>query len=159
MNVISRIAASLFLLSVNSLVSACAVTQNGPPAPLVTPMAEEFPAIQSMDPAARAPVQLRLASAMLESGKAAAAAKTYQAILEREPHNVAALMGLGDALLYTGSYEEAVGAYNNALLADGKSALPRLGLGRAFIQMRQPEEALERSGSIADCFLTHNRDI
>ena len=107
-------------------------------------MAEEFSAIQSVDPAARTPVQLRLAEAMLESGKAAAAAKTYQAILDREPGNVTALMGLGDAFLYSGSDDEAVDAYTKAVRADGKSALPRLGLGRAFIQMQQPEAALER---------------
>ena len=127
MTVISRIVASLFLLSASSLVSACAGTQGGPPAPLVKPMAEEFSAIQSVDPAARTPVQLRLAAAMLESGKAPAAAKTYQAILDREPGNVAALMGLGDALLYSGSHDEAVDAYTKAVRADGKSALPRLG--------------------------------
>jgi hypothetical protein len=103
MTVISRIAASLFLLSASSLVSACAGTQGGPPAPLVKPVAEESSTIQSVDPAARTPVQLRLAAAMLESGKAPAAAKTYQAIIDREPGNVAALMGLGDAFLYTGA--------------------------------------------------------
>ena len=81
---------------------------------------------------------------MLDSGKAAAAAKIYQAILDREPGNVTALMGLGDALLYNGAYDEAVDAYTKAVRIDRKSALPRLGLGRAFIQMQQPEAALER---------------
>src|SRR3954447_11780591 len=106
MTVTSRIVASLFLLSASSLSSACAVTQDRPPAPLVKPMIEEFSAIQSVDLAARTPVQLRLAGAMLESGKTAAAAKTYQAILDREPGNVTALIGLGDALLYSGSHDE-----------------------------------------------------
>src|SRR3954465_14130919 len=93
MTVISRIVTSVVLLSVSSLVSACAGTQGGPPAPLVKPMSEELSTIQSVDPAARTPIQLRLAEAMLESGKAAAAAKTYQAIIDREPGNGTALMG------------------------------------------------------------------
>jgi len=143
MTAVSRIVASALLLSASSLVSACAGFQGGPPAPLVKPMAEEFSTIQSVEPAARTPVQLRLAEAMLESGKAAAA-KTYQAIIDREPGNVTALMGLGDALLSSGSHDEAVDAYTKAMRADGKSARPRLGLGRAFIQMQQPEAAQER---------------
>src|SRR4051794_12354505 len=118
MNVISRTVSSLFLLTASSLISACAATQGGPPAPLVKPMAEEFSAVQSVDPAARTPVQLRLATAMLDSGKAAAA-KTYQAILDREPGNVMALMGLGNAFLSSGSHDEAVDAYTKALRADG----------------------------------------
>ena len=144
MTVFPEFVTSVVLLSVSSLVSACAGTQGGPPAPLVKPMSEEFSTIQSVDPAARTPIQLRLAEAMLGSGKAAAAAKTYQAILDREPGNVTALMGLGDAFLSSGSDDEAVDAYTKAMRADGKSALPRLGLGRAFIQLRQPEAALER---------------
>src|SRR3954453_12518210 len=141
MTVTSRTVAGLVLLSASTLVSACAGTQ---PAPLVNPMISESSAIRTVDPEARTPVQLRLAGAMLDSGKAPAAAKIYQTVLEREPSNVAALMGLGDAMLHNGGYDEAIDAYTKAARIDKKSALPRLGLGRGFIQMQQPEAALER---------------
>jgi Flp pilus assembly protein TadD len=73
---------------------------------------------------------LNVASAALAGGSPEIALRVTNGILAKEPDNVPALLTQGDALSALGRTEDAKASYMKALVADPKSAMAQMELGR-----------------------------
>jgi Flp pilus assembly protein TadD len=73
---------------------------------------------------------LNVATAALAGGSPAIALRVTDGILAKEPDNVPALLTQGDAFSALGRVEDAKISYTKALIANPKSALAQLELGR-----------------------------
>lgn len=82
-----------------------------------------------------------LANLALYSGSYRNAVVAYRAVLLKNPGDVAALLGLADALTFSGQSGLAIARYRQAL-AIAPSSRAQLGLGRALIASRRFREAL-----------------
>lgn len=67
----------------------------------------------------------------------------YRTIIAEDPHNLAALIGLGNAYAESGSWQEAARHYELALRIDPHNADVHTDLGAAYRNLRMPHRALE----------------
>jgi len=83
------------------------------------------------------------ATRMQKSGKTATAMKLFEAILSKEPNNLDALCGLGDAYLDKGAFGRAIANYRRALRVNSSFGPALLGLAEAFKSLTQNEQAVK----------------
>ncbi len=76
-------------------------------------------------------------------------------MIEQEPENVKALLGLGDANFMIQRFEVAKGYYERALKADPKQTNARISLSNCLIFMQKPDEAIKE----LDTLLTIETDL
>lgn len=86
---------------------------------------------------------LEQAARLQNGGKTAGAMKLFEAILSKEPNNLEALCGLGDAYLDQGAYGRAIANYRRALRSNSTFGPALLGLAGAFKALTQNEQALK----------------
>jgi Flp pilus assembly protein TadD len=85
---------------------------------------------------------LRLARASHQGGNPTAAARLYRRFAEQHPDDPRPYLGLGRALLAARATHEAIAAFER--VRDTELAAPaETGLGRAYLQLRRPDRALE----------------
>jgi len=66
----------------------------------------------------------------------------YQTILAEDPHNLAAVIGLGNAYFDSGAWREAITQYERALKLDPRNADVLTDMGTCFRNLGMPERAL-----------------
>lgn len=66
----------------------------------------------------------------------------HRAILEKDPHNLAALIGLGNALYDAGRWDEAISAYQQALQINPHSADTITDMGTCYRKLGMFDEAI-----------------
>ena len=88
---------------------------------------------QSADGATRTP-SLRVADAALATGAPEVALNVAQVVLEKDPHNVKALIARGDAYYAMRQRAQAEASYRAAIEADPGAAGAQVGLGRLLVQ-------------------------
>ncbi len=67
----------------------------------------------------------------------------YKTILAEDPHNLAAIIALGNAYYDSGHWKEAAMLYERALVLDPRNADVRTDMGTAFRNMGMPDRALD----------------
>jgi tetratricopeptide (TPR) repeat protein len=67
----------------------------------------------------------------------------YRTVVAEDPHNLAALIGLGNAYAESGSWREAINYYESALKIDPHNADVHTDLGTAYRNLGMPYRALE----------------
>jgi len=67
----------------------------------------------------------------------------YQDVLNRDPKNLNALIGLGNVLMDAGRFPEAVDAYGKALEIEPSDVNVRTDMGTCFRRIGRPEKAVE----------------
>ena len=86
---------------------------------------------------------MRIGTAARNGGDLANAVGVFRRASEVDPLNPAPLVAAGDVLLEIGSVNEAIVAYNNALLRGGENLPALLGLARAYLKTGKPALAME----------------
>lgn len=66
----------------------------------------------------------------------------YQSILEEDPNNLAAIIGLGNAYFESGSWREAIKLYERALKIDARNPDVHADMGTAYRNIGMPDRAL-----------------
>jgi len=79
----------------------------------------------------------------LNAGDYNAAEIIYKDLIEKEPGNVNAYIGLGSSLLAQDRSREAIAAYEEALAISPGSVDARIGLGSTYYMLNEKSEALE----------------
>lgn len=85
---------------------------------------------------------LRMADDAAAAGDPATAANLYARVLALEPNDRVAARRLGEALLRTGRWQEAIDAFRRVLAADPGEPEASRGLARALLELGRPEAAL-----------------
>jgi len=85
---------------------------------------------------------LRMADDAAAAGDPATAANLYARVLALEPNDRVAARRLGEALLRTGRWQEAIDAFRRVLAADPGEPEASRGLARALLAIGRPEAAL-----------------
>jgi len=83
----------------------------------------------------------RVAIAASESGDHATAINVYRKQSAAYPNRIEPVLALGEALLAVGSADEALPAFQRAVVLDPKSLEGNLGIGRACLALRRLDEA------------------
>jgi len=86
---------------------------------------------------------MRIGAAARNGGDLANAVGVYRRASEIDPLNPAPLIATGDVLLEMGSVNEAIIAYNNALLRGSENPPALLGLAKAYLKSGKPALALD----------------
>lgn len=94
-------------------------------------------------PAGRSASLARMADTALKTGEGRTAAGLYEEALMLDRDNLAAALGLGNALLVTGRPQEAGRAFEQALNIDADSVAAHYGYARAMLTLRRPEVAVD----------------
>src|SRR6266568_3607768 len=85
---------------------------------------------------------------LLDAGMYNEAKLRAELILDRDPHNVDALLLYGRALNQQGRFKDAIGAFNTALAIDGRPAVyDGLGQAKAGLRDQKGAEAAYREGT------------
>ncbi|WP_206951712.1 tetratricopeptide repeat protein [Trinickia acidisoli] len=87
---------------------------------------------------------MSLAESALQSGDASLAASMFEKALEKHPHDVRALDGLGAALVLSGDLERARRSYDRALALAPDSIPSLIGLARLDLRERHLDDAIAR---------------
>jgi tetratricopeptide (TPR) repeat protein len=66
----------------------------------------------------------------------------YRTVLAEDPHNLAALIGSGNAYYDSGEWKKAIAMYEQALVIDPRNADVRTDMGTAYRNLGMPERAL-----------------
>lgn len=96
------------------------------------------------------PELLRYGKVLFDQGECFSARYLYQQVLERDPENIEALSGKGQALVCEGTFAEGITALEKAVSLAPNAAALRLALARAHIAMYEndpshPSRALARA--------------
>jgi Flp pilus assembly protein TadD len=83
----------------------------------------------------------RVAMAASDSGDHATAINVYRKQSAAHPNRIEPVLALGEALLAVGSADEALPAFQRAIVLDPKSLEGNLGIGRACLALRRLDEA------------------
>jgi Flp pilus assembly protein TadD len=86
---------------------------------------------------------MRIGAAARNGGDLANAVGVYRRASELDPLNPAPLVAAGDVLLEMGSVNEAIVAYNSALLRGSENVPALLGLAKAYLKSGKPALALD----------------
>ena len=106
-------------------------------------LAEAAPILQglSTDPSVGTAARLRQAAIDQHQGHAAAAEKTIDDILTKEPRNVQVLLAKAQLLLARHSLDEALKCVDQAVAADPSSASAQFARGKILLARHQPDDA------------------
>ncbi len=85
---------------------------------------------------------MRIGEAARSGGDFANAVSVFRRAAEIEPGAAAPFVAIGDTLLATGAVNEAILAYNSALVRDASDQPAQLGLAKAYLETGRPELAL-----------------
>jgi Flp pilus assembly protein TadD len=86
---------------------------------------------------------MRIGTAARDAGDLGNAVGVFRRASEVDPLNPAPLVAAGDVLLEMGSVNEAIVAYNNALLRGSQNSPALLGLAKAYLKSGKPALALD----------------
>lgn len=111
-----------------------------PRGPLVS---DDAAMVEPGSSAGRSASLARMADTALKTGEGRTAAGLYEEALMLDRDNLAAALGLGNALLVTGRPQEAGRAFEQALNIDSASVAAHYGYARAMLALRRPEIAVD----------------